>query len=127
MCLGTKALNFLKKPLSQLDKAILEKIKKDGLGHRYVSLDIDQIEALIKNPYIISREEFEKIKNEKEGSLPVWFFDGIYKNFKERNMPKDFKDKHFRLLNERLQSLLEESSLKIEVNGTNHGGFPIKA
>ena len=92
---------------------------------KYVSLSIDQIEELIRNPHIISREEFEEIENNREekGNMSRYTVKKIYKNSvkgTEEAAPEDFRDRHLDLLNKRFRSILgleEESTFHILLDG----------
>ena len=99
------------------------RIERTTYGSR-ISLSVDQIESLIRNPYIISPEKFDEIKNTEEysRSKKSYYHHATYGQSEERNMPEDFRNEHFVLLKSSLRSLLEidkDSGLHIQVIGTN--------
>ena len=94
-----KSIEFYEDNFKIVLKAILYIDTRD----QYVSLSIDQIEALIRNPYIISPEEFDKIKNEESEDKEA-YYSRVYNSIEGKDMPEDFRTEHFFLLTKRISS-----------------------
>ena len=126
---GDKSSEFSPSTFKAALKTIL-KVEKEH-GRSFVSLGIDQVESLIRNPHIISREEFDKVIEETDReNKKTWRDDAesakhenfylnlyIYEHLSGRNAPPDFRDPHLALLTAYLRSLMGEFSLKIKIPG----------
>lgn len=83
-------------------KVVVEVEEKNGIKYNY--LNIDQIERLVRNPYIINPERFDRIKNTNRNSESE---NALYKRIAGKEFPEDLRVEHFRILVNRLSSLLE--------------------
>ena len=99
---GDKSSELSESTFQSALKASL-KIETGRLFERQVSLSIEQMETLIRDPRIISREELDK-EIEEEPSSTHYYDIELYRG---RKMPKDLRGKHFKLLHKRLKSLLD--------------------
>ena len=93
-------------------KAVL-KVDEDYHG-KNIFLEVDQVEALIRNPHIISREEFDEDTEETDRNFYLNLY--IYRDI-NRDVPEDFRDQHLTLFMAYLRSLTGESSLGVKIPG----------
>ena len=119
---GDKSSELSKDTFEAALKASLEVDEGDISLRKSVYLTFDQIERLIKNPYFMSHDEFEEIRDDEKST---WFrIRNIYKNSTNgKEAPEDFKDGHLTFLKKRLKSILgfaERVSLFVFVEG--HSG-----
>ena len=68
---GDKSSELSEDTFKAVLKASLRIGERFGGGEQYVDLHTDQIERLVRNPYIISHEEFEEIKNNGDDIIIV--------------------------------------------------------
>ncbi|MCY4512699.1 MAG: hypothetical protein OXB86_03320 [Bdellovibrionales bacterium] len=121
----TPVSEFFKPGFSLLNSGFFTAFKSLWKSRIETALDIDHIEALIKNPYIISSEKFQEIQRRENSQL--FFYKNIYENT-ERKAPKGFVDGHFEYLVTRLKSLLELNALMLGVVGASNdeGLLPVR-
>ena len=120
---GDKASELSETTFHAALKAVLE-VREDYYGSesKHSSLNSDQIESLVRNPYIINPEMFDRIKNTNSNSRDE---NAIYKGIAGKEFPEDLRVAHLKILVSRLHSILEVvgGEYKIRVIGVRSKSF----
>ena len=90
---GDKASELSETILHAILKVVVEVEEKNEIKYTY--LNMDQLERLVRNPYIINPERFDRIKNKKR--IIEWENE-LYKDIVGKEFPKDLRVEHFKSL-----------------------------